>query len=463
MTPRRISGRVVGRGLLAVCVPLAVAAAPLGAQTPDTVLSLPGALDLLAARSPTYRAALAQADAAAEGVWQSWGAFLPSLTAGAQFSRNEFTTRTFLDPVGVSQTLDDPVTSTSKSASQSLSLQWSVFRGGRRFFDLSASRARARAADLAAEATRVDLESRVETRYYEALKQGALAQLARRLVDARQRDLDVARARFRIAAVAQTDVLQAQIAVNQQELAAAQAEQGAEAARRELSALLGLDEDLAYELRDTAAVFDPSGLEPDSLVALALTGHPDLASLDAEVDADRRSLWAARGTWLPNVSLGMSWSRSEALGPNGTFFTLSPQNTGTNFFLTFSFPLLNGLEKKWQTGQRAAELEAARARRRDRALGLGKDVRNAYDRLVTAYRTVKLQRQNVDLAREAVRLATERYRVGAASYVELQNATVQATEAERGLIEARYDFMEAFAALKAAVGRSLGPTGGGRR
>ncbi len=84
-----------------------------------------------------------------------------------------------------------------------------------------------------------------------------------------------------------------------------------------------------------------------------------------------------------------------------------------------------------------------------------KEVRNAYDALVTGFRAVQLQRRNVDLARESVRLTTERYRIGAASFVELQQATSQATQAEQGLIDARYEFMKTLARLEAAVGRSI--------
>jgi outer membrane protein TolC len=82
-------------------------------------------------------------------------------------------------------------------------------------------------------------------------------------------------------------------------------------------------------------------------------------------------------------------------------------------------------------------------------------VRNQYDALVTGYRSVRLQERNVDLARESVRLTTERYRIGAATYIQLQAATSQATQTEQGLINARYEFMKTLARLQAAVGRPI--------
>lgn len=425
------------------------------AQGRDTVLTLSGAQELLRERSPQYRASLASASAAGEGVWSAWGAFFPTASVNASWSRNEFTTETFLDPTGVPQVADPPITSVAKTASQSLNLNWTALNGGRRFFELGASRARAKAADLAAVARLVELETQLATRYFEALKQQELAALAADLLAARRRDLEITRARFRIAAVAQTDVLGAEIQVGQQELAALRAEQAADAARRELSAIIGLEDDISYGLRDTLAVFDPGLLDPAVLVTAARASNPDLARLDEEIRAQRQSVWAARGTWLPNVTLGLSFSRSENLPETGSLLEFSPRNDSESFRLTFSWPLFNGFEKKVRVGQESARLQETRQNRRGRVLEVEKDVRNAYDALAQSYRAVQLQQRNVELARESVRLTTERYRIGAASYIELQNATTQATEAERGLIEARYDFMTNLARLQGAVGRPI--------
>jgi len=430
-------------------------ATPLVAQAPDTVLTLAGARSLLRRNSPEYRAALAAADAAGEEVWSAWGSLLPTATLQASFGRNEFTTRTYVDPIGQTKEVDPPVTDVSKSVYQSLAFNWTVFEGGRQFFDIGAANARARAADLGAVARLVQLESQLETQYFEALKQQELARLARDLLAARQRDLEITQARFRIAAVAQTDVLQAEIQVGQQELGALRAELAAEAARRELSKLAGLEEDVAYELRDTALVFDPSQLTRDDLIVLARRANPGLARLDADIDAQSRSLWSARGSWLPSVSLSFSLSRSERLGSEDEMFTLDPRNTGQNFSLSLSWPLFSGFEKKWRTGQASARLQQARHDKVAGLLEVEKEVRNTYDALASGYQALRLQARNVELARESVRLQTERYRIGAATYIELQNATTQLTQAEQGLIEARYEFMKSFARLQGAVGRPI--------
>ncbi len=447
---RRLLGAFSLSGLLSLLF-----AAPLAAQTADTVLTLSGARSILQRNSPDYRAALASADAAGEGVWTAWGSWIPSATLQANFTRNEFTTRTFLDPTGVPQRLDQPITDIAKSASQALVFRWSLFEGGGRLFDVSASQARARAADLRAISTLVQLNSQMEFQYWEALKQQELARLAQDLLAARRRDVQIAQARFRIAAVAQTDVLQAEVQVGQNEVAVLQAEQRAEAARRELSASLGLEEDLSYRLRETVSVFDPTQFELDDLVALARGSNPELARLDAEIDAAGKSLWSARATWLPRIDLTLSLSRSEQLTGDAGLFELGPENTGNNFGVSLSWPLFNGFEKKTRTGQESARLQEARHTKAAQLLDTDKEIRNQYDALVVVYQSVQIRTRLVELARESVRLTTERYRIGATSYLELQRAIDQLTEAERGLIDARYNFMQALAQLQGAVGRPI--------
>jgi outer membrane protein TolC len=425
------------------------------AQDVDTVMSLADSWSLLSTHSPEYQAALYQAKSAGQNVWSAWGSWIPTVNWRMNFNRNEFTTRTYLDPTGVPLRLDNPITDVAKSASNALVFSWSLFQNGTRFFDVSAANASARAADLRAVATLVRLESDVAVRYWEALKQQELVGLARQLLVARQRDVEIAEARFRIAAVAQTDVLQARVQVGQNEVAVLQAEQQAEAARRELSAQIGLPEDISYQLRDTVTIVDPSALPVDSLVALGRVSNPELARLEAEITAADKRLWSSRGSWLPRIDLSLSLSRSEQLPKDASLIDFGPENSSTNFGISLNWPLLNGFEKKWRTGQASAQLQEARSNKVNQLLQTDKEIRNQYDALVTAYQTVQIRTRLVDLARESVRLTTERYRIGAASYIELQQATSQATDAERGLIDARYNFMQALARLEGAIGQPL--------
>ena len=63
-----------------------------------------------------------------------------------------------------------------------------------------------------------------------------------------------------------------------------------------------------------------------------------------------------------------------------------------------------------------------------------------------------LERHAADLQ---LRAALERYRVGAASFIELQEAETIKARADRAYLASLYQFHESLAALEAAIGRSL--------
>ena len=103
---------------------------------------------------------------------------------------------------------------------------------------------------------------------------------------------------------------------------------------------------------------------------------------------------------------------------------------------------------------RAAAADAG-YRLRAEELRIRTDVNTAYGNLVTARQSVDLEEINRDLAQEQLDLARERYRLGAASYIELQEAETLKARADRAYLNALYQFHESLAALEAAVGRPL--------
>ena len=82
----------------------------------------------------------------------------------------------------------------------------------------------------------------------------------------------------------------------------------------------------------------------------------------------------------------------------------------------------------------------------------------AYWNLTTARQSVDLEETNRSLAHEQLELARERYRLGAASFIELQDAETVTARADRAYVDAVYAFHEAIAALESAVGRPLRET-----
>ena len=80
--------------------------------------------------------------------------------------------------------------------------------------------------------------------------------------------------------------------------------------------------------------------------------------------------------------------------------------------------------------QRTAELEAARLR-------------------------IEISPRSLEAAREDLRVQQERYRLGVSTILDVLTTTEALTQAEVDLVNARFDYLRAKAAIEAIIGRSL--------
>jgi outer membrane protein TolC len=75
--------------------------------------------------------------------------------------------------------------------------------------------------------------------------------------------------------------------------------------------------------------------------------------------------------------------------------------------------------------------------------------------LTAAYDQIDIARINVLAAGEDFRVTTERYRLGVATSLDLTTSQANLTQAEVGLIQARFEYLIARAEIEAIVGREL--------
>lgn len=419
---------------------------------PGDTLTLEEAVSTALAEDPDLSSASADVSAARGARWADWGAFLPSASAGASFRRSDFTTVTFVAPEGVSRRLEEPVESTSKTTNQFLSFDWSLLEGGRRIAGLSAG-----ANVLEAAAARLSYAERqtvaeVKSAYFEARKQERLVELARDELEARREDLERTRERYRMAAVGRSDLLGAEAEVEEARLALLDADELARQRKRRLQVAMGVEPDGAPALAPVPEPPPASRLDAAELVDRALVEHPELAALEAEAEAASSDLWAARSRYLPEISVGFSLSRSESLGPEGDLFVFDPQNTGRSFSVTASWNLFDGFSRREKTASASARLTRARAERARRRFEIEEEVRDRVSDLQRRTDRLEILRSLVEKSRQRLELTREQYRLGTADYLELRSATEQLSNAERRLMQERYDVLILWAELEQRVG-----------
>lgn len=428
------------------------------AQEPLAQLTLEEALEIARERNPDYRKALNTLDAAGVQARTGWGAFLPSLSASLSFSGNTSTRVTGEDDFGRPVDLPDPVDFQSSSASQSVGASMTLFDG---FQNIRNARAAARgrdAAESAVAAAAAQVEAGVARAFYMALRERNLIVLEEQLLASARQQLDATERRFRVAGANQTDVLGAQVTVAQREQSLERQRGAAAKAVLELKSAMGMTEEIDFvPVGEPPAVFDPSARDAGQLVARALAVNPQVARLEAAAAAAAAQAGAAQGSRWPTITGDLRFSRSVSLQSFEAIGELNPRNRSLGFGITMSVPLFT----RFQTSARIAQAEAQRDNAdedlRAGLLRLETDVRSALIDVQNAFRSVRLADRSADLARQRLNLAQQRYQLGAMQYTELQLVIDQTAQAERGAVEARFEFARALVTLEERVGEPVRP------
>jgi len=427
----------------------------LAAQQPPAVLTLDEALALAGARNPAYRRAIAQADASGAGVRAGFGAFLPSLSAGLSWSGNSSTKVTGEDDFGRPVELPDPLTFRSSSASQSVSTSVTLFDGFRNLHEYRAARASAWASEARMDAQAVTVEAEVSRRFYAALQAQQSVGVEEELLAVSRQQLDATDRLFRVAARTEVDVLGAQIQVAQQEQALEQARGDARATLLLLAEAIGLEPDIAFRVDGALpAAVDPTALDADSLVAVALAGSPRVMAANAAASEAGYNARAAKSGRWPTISASAAFSRRTSLSSYDALFAFNPRDRAFGFGFEVRVPLFTQFQTSNTVAQAVAQERVADETLRETILEVERGVRTAHINLVTAFRRLQLAERQGELSQRRLTMAQQQYQLGTISFTEFQQVVTQTSQDARQLINAELEHARARVALDELLGLS---------
>jgi outer membrane protein len=348
----------------------------------------------------------------------------------------------------------------------------------------------------------------VTQQYLLVLQTQARADVQDSLVISNQLQLDLAKAKAGVGSATSLDVMRAEVAVGQQQVAALRAHNLADVSMLQLFQQIGVPMPEKVSLTSKFEVTEPK-MTAASLMQIATESNPHYKSLKLRDLAAQTSYRAAQGAYLPSLSAsaslggfaqkytddnylvnqaassvassragcfttdsirrgaGLSSIAAQCSAINFTDAQAAAVRDGNNAFpfkftsnpytlsLGISLPLFDGLNRETNLEDASLGRLDAKYNLRAQELKMTADVMSAQTTLVADYRAFRLQEQNARAAREALQLAQERYRVGLNSLVDLQQARSDFESAETSRIDALYEYHRAFASLESAVGRSL--------
>jgi len=467
------------------------------AQTSGPILTIEEAVQLALRNNPTHLSQLSSRSRAGTSVRSAYGSFLPNVSSsfGAQF--REGGTEVFGgQQFGASS--DRLLSSYNISISAGYSVS-SLLEPRRAKANLNAAEA-----DVTASAAETRFQ--VVNQYLNVLQAQAQAALQDTLLANAQAQLELNRAREQVGAATSLQVRQAEVQVGIQRVAVLRQRNTVENAILVLFQQMGVDRMEGVRLVTTFPMSEPTVRLPE-LLAMARSANPGLLAAEARQQSADVSVRQARGAWFPTLGFSTGFSgnsfsdtniepaiASAALSTEAqrrSCFTSDSIRVGAglaargcdqfvftdadaaairaaneafpfkfdknplSYSVQVSLPIFNGFRREADIQNASLARNDARYALRARQLQINTDVTTAYQNLQTQYQTVQLQELTRVAAQQALDLANERYRVGASTFVEVSQARSDFERESTNLINAIFQFHQAYAALERAVGRPL--------
>jgi outer membrane protein len=305
---------------------------------------------------------------------------------------------------------------------------------------------KARAAD--AEASRQDIVLATDQVFFAVIEAQETLQVALQTVSARQTLTDQVSALTSSKLRSDLDLSFAQVNLSQAKLLQLNAQNNLDAAKAALSAVLGYDRQMNFQLvDDDKESLPPLPASSEALIAQAMQNRPDLQSLQFNELAARKFSKAQHEQLLPTIS---------ALGVAGDTPVGSSQYFNSNWYGAVggnvSIPIFNGFRFSAQASQAALQAQAAAEQTRALRELVVRDVQTAWLNANTALQRVTVTAELLKEANTALDLAKTRYDLGLSSIVELSQAELQQTEAAIGNANARSQYNFAIATINFQTG-----------
>ena len=265
-----------------------------------------------------------------------------------------------------------------------------------------------------------------------------------------QENLDRSSKMFDIGSVAKIDVFRSRVTLGNDEIAYIQQRNATSTAVYTLNILMGRDP------KDPLVIEDVDGMDYavstlDILLQEGFNAHPDIRRLELDVRSKELSKSIAKSVFMPSVSAFFNYDRNNA--DIGNVYSDFDQNWSYVLGLSASVNLFNGFQDQVNVQNSDVALKNAQIALKEFKFNLESTIRNLHQNYLDLQEIVQINASNVEASREEYRLATERFRLGSGTSLDVREAQVSLTDAERILVAAQYDLIINYIELQESIGQ----------
>jgi outer membrane protein len=303
-------------------------------------------------------------------------------------------------------------------------------------------------------ATAEDIVLATDQAFYNALEAQALLKVATQTVATRQsvqHQIDeLAKSKLK----STLDLSFANVNLSQAKLLQLDAQNNVDSTTAALTAVLGFDKQVNYELSEENTQLPSPPPDVDVLINTAIHQRPDLQAFTFNQQAAEKFRRAQRDQILPTISAlgtaGVSPVRPDCFG--GCFSNYFISSWYGAIGVNMNVPIFNGFLFTSQASEANYRAKAAAENTRDLRDRVVRDVRTAWLSVNTAFQRVSVAEELEKQANLSLNLAQQRYQLGLGSIVELSQAQLQQTDAAIGYVNAQYQYRLSLSTLNFEIG-----------
>jgi outer membrane protein len=319
---------------------------------------------------------------------------------------------------------------------------------------MSSAKLQEKAQNANALATTEDIVLATDQAFYNALQAQALLKVAQQTVTTRgsvEHQIDeLTKNKLK----SSLDLAFAQVNLSQAKLLQLDAENNVNSTIAALTAILGFDKQITYELTEEDTQLPPPPPDVDVLINTAMQQRPDLQALTYGQQAAEKFRRAQREQLLPTISAlgiaGVTPVRPDCFG--GCFSNYFISSWYGAIGVNMNVPIFNGFLFTAEASEANYRAKAAAENTRDLRDQVVRDVRTAWLSTNTAFQRVGVEEELAKEADLGLTLAQGRYQLSLGSIVELSQAQLQQTDAAIGYVNAQYQYRLSLSTLNFEIG-----------
>jgi len=270
--------------------------------------------------------------------------------------------------------------------------------------------------------------------YFNLVRLNMQARATRAIIDLSLEREKIAETRFNVGSAGKTDLLQASIDLNSQQVNLANLRQQIRVGKSNLNTLMRRNPEDPLVIADTAFSIPTLSVEEYKTKAMSQNLQLLMAQRERAVLLEDRRIINAQRLPVLTLSSVTSFNRNKATGG----FFLTNQTYGPNVGLNLAIPIFNGNITRTQLKTQDIRLKQQNLQTEELKTLIRRDLQIAYDEYRNALEISAVEQKNVTLARENNFISTERFKKLQSNSIELRQAQLSLIEAQDRYITAAF-------------------------